>query len=67
MYTTIIHGIDIVNKYTAEEKVAFVHGYIYAKAESAKEEGLFEDYSVKEVVTLFLAEFLNKNNEGDDK
>lgn len=37
-----------------EEKAAFLYGYVYRMAEEAKEDGLFETFSIAEVVRLFI-------------
>lgn len=47
-------------KYNKEEKKAFLHGYLYGKAEEMKEQNLFTDLTTKELVKLLCSE-VSKN------
>lgn len=44
--------------YNLEQKVAFVHGYAYAQAESMKREGCFVDLTINQLTSLILKETL---------
>lgn len=46
------------SKYNKEEKKAFLHGYLYGKAEEMKEQGLFMDLTIKELVKLLCLEVM---------
>lgn len=48
------------SKYNKEEKKAFLHGYLYGKAEEMKEQNLFTDLTTKELVKLLCSE-VSKN------
>lgn len=41
-------------RYSAELKMAFIHGWLYAKAQEIKEQGSFKDLTVNEVVKLII-------------
>lgn len=50
---------------TDREKICIIYGYTRRMAEESKEQGLFQDLSVDEVITLFLGgtfdtKFMNK-------
>lgn len=47
-------------RYNEEEIKVFLHGYLYGKAEEFKEQGLFEDLTVKEIVKLMCVEATDK-------
>lgn len=52
--------IETKTKYNEEEIIAFLHGYLYGKAEEFKEQGLFEDFTVKEIIKLMCVEAIDK-------
>ena len=35
-------------------KSAFLYGYLYAKAEDIKEKGLFQDFTIKELIKYLI-------------
>lgn len=46
------------SKLSAHEKSLIVYGYLLGQAQAAKDEGLFEDLSVKEVASVYLRVYL---------
>lgn len=48
-----------MDKYSTDEEVAFIHGYIYALAEGMKKEGLFKDYTINELTNVLILEVIN--------
>ena len=45
---------------TAQEKVCVIYGYVRRLAEEAKEQGLFKDCSLEEVIRLYLSTYLSE-------
>lgn len=39
---------------TQKEKALILYGYTYRLAQEAKEEGLFKDLTIKEIINLYL-------------
>ena len=48
---------------TEKEKALFLYGYTFRLAQEAKEDGLFKDLTVKDIIDLYLNDFYFK--EGD--
>lgn len=45
---------------TDREKVCIIYGYTRRMAEESKEQGLFKDFSVDEVIMLFLGDIFER-------
>lgn len=45
---------NIKRQFTDREKLCIVYGYIRRMAEEAKEQGLFKDLTVDEVIRLYI-------------
>lgn len=52
--------LETKTKYNEEEIKAFLHGYLYGKAEELKEQGIFEDFTVKKIIKLICVEAIGK-------
>ena len=53
--------MEVTVTMTVDEKVSFILGYAYAKAEDMKEDGCFEDLTKQELVELLLRRVINEN------
>lgn len=52
-----------MNNLTEKEKALLLYGYTFRLAQEAKEDGLFKDLTIKEIIDLYLNNFYFK--EGD--
>ena len=44
----------------SDNDIYFIYGYLYRMAEEAKQDGLFDGFSVKEVISIYLSEWTKK-------
>ena len=40
-----------------DNDICFIYGYLYRMAEEAKQDGLFDGFSIKEVISIYLSEW----------
>ena len=50
-------------QFTAQEKVCVVYGYVRRMAEESKQQGLFKDYTIEDVMQLFLDAYLKERGD----
>lgn len=51
---------ELKTRYDKKEQQAFLHGYLYGKAEEMKDQGLFENLTTKEIVGIICEEIVDE-------
>lgn len=46
-----------------DNDICFIYGYLYRMAEEAKQDGLFDGFSIKDVISIYISEWIKDRTE----